>query len=84
MPKRSSKKSNLQSQTQPEMNQVSDNIMNQVTSPDSTFDQKVSLIMAEMGRRGGLKGGKRRAEVLTAKERKKIAQDAARARWAKK
>ena len=34
-----------------------------------------------LGRRGGLKGGKARAEALSAKERKTIAQKAARARW---
>ncbi len=32
-------------------------------------------------RSGGLKGGKARAECLTAEERSKIARNAARARW---
>ena len=35
-------------------------------------------------RKGGLKGGKSRAAVLTPEQRKEIAQHAARARWAKK
>ena len=39
-------------------------------------DAKVSL-----GRQGGLKGGKARAESLTPEQRKKIAQDAANKRW---
>lgn len=34
-----------------------------------------------LGRRGGLKGGRARAQKLTAEERKSIAQRAARARW---
>jgi hypothetical protein len=38
----------------------------------------------EFARAGGLKGGKARAESLTAKERSKIAASAARARWAKR
>ena len=37
-----------------------------------------------LGRLGGLKGGKARAEKLSAKKRKIIAQKAAKARWAKK
>jgi hypothetical protein len=34
-----------------------------------------------LGRRGGLKGGKARAEKLTAEQRQEIARTAARARW---
>jgi hypothetical protein len=37
-----------------------------------------------LGRLGGLKGGKARAEKLSAKKRKEIAQNAAKARWKKK
>jgi hypothetical protein len=36
-----------------------------------------------LGRKGGLKGGRVRAERLTAEQRKEIAQRAARARWRK-
>jgi hypothetical protein len=36
-----------------------------------------------LGRRGGLKGGKARAEKLTPERRKEIAQRGAQARWAK-
>jgi hypothetical protein len=35
----------------------------------------------ELGRKGGLKGGKARAAKLTAKERSDMARKAARARW---
>jgi len=37
-----------------------------------------------LGRLGGLKGGKARAEKLTPEERSEIAKKAAAARWAKK
>ena len=36
-----------------------------------------------LGRLGGLKGGKARASNLSAEERKRIAQKAAKTRWAK-
>ena len=38
----------------------------------------------ELGRKGGLVGGKARAEALTPERRSQIAKDAAAARWAKK
>ncbi len=38
-------------------------------------------LAVELGRRGGLKGGKARAEKLSAKKRKEIAKKAATARW---
>ena len=37
-----------------------------------------------LGRLGGLKGGKARAESLTPEKRKEIARKAAKARWSKK
>lgn len=36
-----------------------------------------------LGRKGGLKGGKARAKVLTAKRRREIAKKAAQKRWGK-
>jgi len=47
--------------------------------PDARDPAAVSL-----GRRGGLKGGKARAEKLTAEERSQIARRGANARWGKK
>lgn len=38
-------------------------------------------LAVELGRRGGLKGGKARAEKLSAAKRKAIAKKAARVRW---
>ncbi len=45
---------------------------------------EISRYLAEIGRKGGLKGGKARAEKLSARKRKKIAENAAAARWNKK
>jgi hypothetical protein len=45
-------------------------------SEDTTKDQ------AAVARKGGLKGGRARAESLTPAQRKKIAQTAAKKRWA--
>jgi hypothetical protein len=42
---------------------------------------EISKYLSEIGRKGGLKGGKARAEKLSAKKRKEIAQKAAHARW---
>jgi hypothetical protein len=41
----------------------------------------ISKVMAEMGRRGGRIGGKRRLVTMTAEERKASAQAAIQARW---
>jgi hypothetical protein len=43
----------------------------------------ISQIMAEMGRKGGKIGGKRRLKTMSAEERSKVALKAAQARWAK-
>lgn len=40
-------------------------------------------LAVELGQRGGLKGGKARAEKLSAKKRTEIAKKAAKARWDK-
>jgi len=45
--------------------------------PPRQFDAKA------MGRKGGLKGGKARAEKLTPEQRSEIARKAAQARWNK-
>lgn len=43
--------------------------------------ETLSRVMAEMGRKGGKIGGKKSLQTMTAKERKKRAQKAAKARW---
>ena len=44
----------------------------------------IKAAAAALGRKGGLKGGKARAESLTAKQRSDIAKKAAAKRWGKK
>lgn len=41
----------------------------------------ISAYLAEIGRKGGLKGGKARAKRLTKEQRSEIASNAAKARW---
>lgn len=43
----------------------------------------ISEYLAEIGRKGGLKGGKARAAKLSSEERKEIASKAAKKRWKK-
>lgn len=71
-----------------DISQLAKFIVDQTTSTsvqnlDTTSKEKNPAAVA-LGRLGGLKGGKARAESLSAKKRKEIAQKAARTRWAKK
>lgn len=50
------------------------------TAPDSALEGKNPAAVA-LGRLGGLKGGKARAESLTKKRRQEIARMAAKSRW---
>jgi hypothetical protein len=52
--------------------------------PPATDRETLSRIMAEMGRRGGKIGGKRRLETMSSSQRKKVAKKAAKARWKKR
>jgi hypothetical protein len=67
-----------------DVNELAASILSQVTGLDrpNLSSQKDPAAVA-LGRKGGLKGGKARAEKLSAKKRKAIAQKAARARWGK-
>ena len=47
-------------------------------------EPKQDIDYVALGRRGGLKGGKARAEKLTPEERSEIAKKAAKARWESK
>lgn len=79
MPKRSSKSKDVNSRAF--------DIVKQATSepsPEPTGADLVSKVMREMGRKGGLKGGKARADSMTPEKRREIAAKAAAARWRKK
>jgi hypothetical protein len=75
MPKRSSKPRDL--------NAMAAAIVDQATSdePERDPDEGKNPAAVELGRLGGKKGGKARAEKLTPERRSEIAQKAAQARW---
>ena len=50
----------------------------------SIQQKAVSQYLATIGRRGGIKGGKARAEKLSSAKRVEIATNAAKSRWAAK
>jgi hypothetical protein len=53
------------------------------SAPPAPVDPNKDAAAVSLGRKGGLKGGRARADSLTPEERKKIAQDAAKKRWRK-
>ena len=68
-----------------DINQIAARIRQQSTGEQITvLPSGKNAAAVELGRLGGLKGGKARAAKLTAKRRKQIAQKAAKARWDKK
>jgi hypothetical protein len=90
MPKRISKaklKKKRHSQ-EPDVNQIAyalvqRSVGDQVAEPESMTKAEISRLMAEMGRRGGKIGGKRRLQTMTPEKRSQVALKAARVRWAK-
>lgn len=71
MPKRSSNNQDKEKETTPKEEE-----------PKSAKEKNPAAVA--LGRLGGLKGGKARAEKLTPEQRKEIARIAANARWRKK
>ena len=81
MPKRSSKR---QKDPQELARSVLDSVVPDAEEkPEDTSPKEAEKNPAAvaLGRLGGLKGGKARAEKLTAKQRSEIAKKAAQARW---
>lgn len=79
MPKRSSKPRDL--------NSLAAAIVAQSTDPEDKGDDPYegkNLAAVELGRLGGKKGGKARAEKMTAQQRSDAAKKAAQARWSNK
>ncbi len=85
MPKRSSKNPKDR-----EPQQIARDVLDSVVpdaekeSPPEEEKLEKNPAAVALGRLGGLKGGKARAEKLTPEERKEIARKAAEARWTKK
>jgi hypothetical protein len=77
MPKRSSKKKDL--------NELAYSIVQKLTgqAPPEPPERPKNPAAVELGRLGGIKGGRARAEKLSPAKRKQIAKKAAAARWQK-
>lgn len=83
MQKRSSKPKAAKKPT--DFNQMAASIVAQAVGDVPKIEPPPKLAAAvELGRLGGLKGGKARAKKLSAKKRSEIANKAANARWAKR
>ena len=78
MRKRSSKKI-----SDSDINTIAKRIIEEASKEASKEPHQKNPAAVELGRLGGLKGGKARAEKLSAKRRKAIAKKAAKARWNK-
>jgi hypothetical protein len=66
-----------------DVNELARDIVEEATSDEPKPDPNAGKDPAavELGRRGGLKGGKARAAKMTAEERSEAARKAAKARW---
>ena len=64
-----------------DVNSLAAAIVRQATDPDDDPYEGKNPAAVELGRLGGQKGGKARAESLTAGQRSAIAKKAAAARW---
>lgn len=78
MPKRSSK---LPRDLNQRAKSIVDILTGETPKPVPPSDEGKNPAAVALGRLGGLKGGKARAESLTKKERSAIARKAARSRW---
>ena len=67
-----------------DMNVTAFGILKAVTGEPTTDPPKKNPAAVALGRSGGLKGGKARAEKLSASKRKQIAKTADKNRWKKK
>jgi hypothetical protein len=68
-----------------DVNELARQVVDEATSeapPPPAPDEAKNPAAVELGRRGGLKGGRARAEKMTPEERAESARKAARARWA--
>jgi hypothetical protein len=72
----------------PDLNELASSIVDQASNsdratPEPNYGDK-NPAAVELGRLGGLKGGKARAKKLTPKQRSEAARKAAKARWRNK
>ena len=76
MPKRPRKESDF--------NKLAASIVGQATGQQAAEPRKKNPAAVALGRLGGLKGGKARAEKLSAKRRREISIKAAQQRWSRR
>jgi hypothetical protein len=67
-----------------DLNKLAKAITDEATGNASDPDAGKDPAAVALGRKGGLKGGKARAQKLTALERREIARKAAAARWSRR
>ncbi len=67
-----------------DLNQIAANIVALTTGTKVKEEVAKNPAAVALGRLGGLKGGKARADSLSASKRKEIARKAAKSRWSKK
>jgi hypothetical protein len=65
-----------------DFNQLAKQIVDEATGQAEPVEDTRDPLAVELGRRGGLKGGKARAAKLTPEQRSEIARKAAASRWA--
>jgi hypothetical protein len=71
-----------------DVNQLAHHLVNLSTTDQNDDIQpptksQISMLMAELGRKGGKIGGKRRLETMSPRKRSQVARKAAKARWNK-
>jgi len=64
-----------------DLNKLARRIVDDATSDEPPADDGKDPAAVALGRKGGKKGGKARAERMSAEERSEVAKKAARARW---
>lgn len=64
-----------------DVNQAAHRVVAEATGEPVTPTTEKDPLAVELGRRGGLKGGKARAAKLSKERRQEIAKNAAEARW---
>lgn len=88
MPKRISKSKKRKRRPEEDVNQSAHRLVRESTAeastePETMTKAQISKLMAEMGRKGGKAGSKRRMEIMTPAQRSQVALKAAQARWKK-
>lgn len=81
MPRYSSDMKTKLGKEETDINVLAKSIIDAATQGKAPTEDTMRAVMREMGRRGGLKGGKARAIKLSSKRREEIARSAAVKRW---